>query len=261
MPRCFLARSTDAKTRKWSARSARLIHSLAPLSTYESPSRRAVVASAAASVPAPGSVRPNVASFSPRACGTSQRCFCSSVRPLHQRQRVEPDMDAHDHAEGGVGALQLLAQDAEADVVHASAAPALPDGRAQEPQLAHLLEDVAADLALRVPLADVRLDLGRGEVAHRLLHELVLVRQREVDRHLANRNRHGLDEVVAKAAGRPRRFRWLGVPGRVGRPANELMLTGLSLPVEGPRSPRIGTDFRLEQCIVPARCRRPPPPG
>ena len=46
---------------------------------YESPSRRAVEARLAASVPTPGSVRANVASFSPRAWGISQRCFCSSV--------------------------------------------------------------------------------------------------------------------------------------------------------------------------------------
>ena len=59
--------------------SARLIQILWPLSTYASPSRRAVVARLAASVPTPGSVSPNVASFSPLAWGTSQRCRCSSV--------------------------------------------------------------------------------------------------------------------------------------------------------------------------------------
>ena len=59
--------------------SASEIQILCPLSTYESPSRRAVDSSEPASVPTPGSVRPNVASFSPRAWGTSQRCFCSSV--------------------------------------------------------------------------------------------------------------------------------------------------------------------------------------
>ncbi len=72
-------RSTDANTRKWSAMSARLIQSLVPLRTYESPSRRAVVVMAATSVPASGSVSPNVASFSPRAWGTSQRSCCSAL--------------------------------------------------------------------------------------------------------------------------------------------------------------------------------------
>ena len=119
MPLCFLARSTDAKTRKWSAMSARLIQIFWPLRTYESPSRLAVVARFAASVPTPGSVRPNVASFSPFACGTRKRCFWSSVPHWQQRQRVEADVDAHHHAEGGVGALELLAQDAQADVVEA----------------------------------------------------------------------------------------------------------------------------------------------
>ena len=72
-------RSTDAKTRNWSAMSARLIQIFWPLRTYESPSRRAVDWRLPASVPTPGSVSPNVASFSPFAWGTSQRCFCSSV--------------------------------------------------------------------------------------------------------------------------------------------------------------------------------------
>ena len=78
-PRWPFERSTEAKTRKWSATSARLIQIFWPLSTYESPSRRAVEARLPASVPTPGSVSPNVASFSPFAWGTSQRCFCSSV--------------------------------------------------------------------------------------------------------------------------------------------------------------------------------------
>ena len=69
-PRCFFARSTVAKTRKWSAMSARLIQIFWPLRRYVSPVRRAVVWSAPASVPTPGSVSPNVASFSPRAWGT-----------------------------------------------------------------------------------------------------------------------------------------------------------------------------------------------
>ncbi len=87
IPLCFFSRSTLANTRKWSARSARLIQILCPLRTYESPSRRAVVARLAASVPTPGSVSPNVASFSPFAWGTSQRCRCSSV-PHWSRVRL-----------------------------------------------------------------------------------------------------------------------------------------------------------------------------
>ena len=42
--------------------------------------------------------------------------------PLEERQAVEPDVDALDDAERGVGALELLAQEREADVVHPQAA-------------------------------------------------------------------------------------------------------------------------------------------
>ncbi len=90
IPLWRFARSTDANTRKWSARSAREIQILWPLRTYESPSRRAVVCRAPASVPTPGSVRPKVASFSPFACGTSQRCRCSSVPHCRSVRLLRP---------------------------------------------------------------------------------------------------------------------------------------------------------------------------
>ncbi len=56
-----------------------MIKILLPLSTYSSPSKTAFVCCPAASVPAPGSVKPNAPSFSPFASGTKYFCFCSSV--------------------------------------------------------------------------------------------------------------------------------------------------------------------------------------
>jgi hypothetical protein len=44
-----------------------------------SPSRRAVVRRPPASEPTCGSVRQKAPSISPRASGTSQRCFCASL--------------------------------------------------------------------------------------------------------------------------------------------------------------------------------------
>ena len=101
--------------------------------------------------------------------------------PLHEGQRVQPDVDALDDPEGGVGPLELLADHREADVVHARAAPAGVDGRAEQAELAHAREHLAVDLALLVPLADVRQDLGLGELTDRLLDEAVLVGRAEVD--------------------------------------------------------------------------------
>ena len=104
-------------------------------------------------------------------------------RPLHERQGVERDVDAHDHPKGGIGSLQLFAQDAQAGVVHARTAPALPDGRAQIAQLGHPVEHLAMHFVGPVPALDVGRDLARHEVAHALLHQQVLGGQGEVDGH------------------------------------------------------------------------------
>jgi hypothetical protein len=90
-------------------------------------------------------------------------------------------VDRLDDAERRIGTLQFLAQDREADVVHPPAAVSLGDRRAEEALLPHPLEDLAMDLALLVPLADVRQDLGFGERAGGRLDELVLVGQGEID--------------------------------------------------------------------------------
>ena len=79
------------------------------------------------------------------------------------------------------GTLQHLAQDREADVVHPAAAVRLGDRGTQEPLLGHAVEDLAMDLALFVPLADVGQDLGLGEGTGGGLDELVLVGQGEID--------------------------------------------------------------------------------
>ena len=54
------------------------IRVLAPSSTYPGPSRRAVVAIAATSDPASGSVIANAVITFPSAIGPSHRCFCAS---------------------------------------------------------------------------------------------------------------------------------------------------------------------------------------
>ena len=116
--------------------------------------------------------------------------------PLEEGQRVEADVDALDDTERGVGTFELLAQDPEARVVHPAAAVRLGDRGAEEPELAHLLEQLAVDLALRVPVADERHDLGLGEGPHALLDQPILVGQGEVD-HVADRSR------ASPAEGRP----------------------------------------------------------
>src|SRR5205814_9327182 len=77
--------------------------------------------------------------------------------------------------------FQLLAQDREAQIIHPRAAPAFGDRRSKESLVGHLREDLAVNLALLVPLANVRQDLGLGERASRALDETILVAALEVD--------------------------------------------------------------------------------
>ena len=120
-------------------------------------------------------------------------------------------MDALDHPEGRVGPLQLLAQQREADVVHAQAAVPLRDRRPQEAELAHLREDLAVDLAAGVPLPDVGQDLRLDEGAGGVADEPVLVGQGEVD------HGEGLDSgsgMAPRCYPRPDAGRPVPVPGR-----------------------------------------------
>ena len=62
-----------------SARVPLVIHIFAPLITYSSPLRRAVVRRLATSLPASGSEMPSAAIFSPASAGTRNSFFCSGV--------------------------------------------------------------------------------------------------------------------------------------------------------------------------------------
>jgi hypothetical protein len=118
--------------------------------------------------------------------------------PLKQSERVQPDVDALDDAERGVGPLKLLAQDRERDVVHAGAAIALRDRRAEEALLGHPPEQLAGKAAVLVPAPDVGEDLRLGERANGLLDEAVLVGEREVD-HRADASGRDAGRVVRQA--------------------------------------------------------------
>ena len=101
--------------------------------------------------------------------------------PLQEGQRIQPDVDALDDAERGVGPLELLAQQGEADVVGPGPAVRLGDRRPQKSERAELGEDLGMDLAGGVPVLDVRDDLGLCERMRRLLDQAVLVAEAEVD--------------------------------------------------------------------------------
>ena len=105
--------------------------------------------------------------------------------PLEQRQRVQAGMHREDDAERGVGALHLLAQQREGDVVHAGPAVSLGDRQAQQALGAHLLVERAVVGRRLVELADARQDLALGEGARSALHLALRIGQREVDHRLS----------------------------------------------------------------------------
>ena len=82
-------------------------------------------------------------------------------------------MDGHDHAQVGVHVLELLGDDAEAHVVHARAAVLLGDADPEQVQVGHALQEAALEAVLAVEVVDLRRDLPRRPVAHRLLDVLV----------------------------------------------------------------------------------------
>ena len=125
--------------------------------------------------------------------------------PLEQRQRVQPDMDAHHHPERRVGALQLLAQDRQRDVVHARPAPRLRDRRPQVAQLAHPGEHLRVRLPGLVPGSDPGQDLRGNELADGLANKPVLVGEGQVDHRCAPRQSVGVvADATPKRASDPR---------------------------------------------------------
>ena len=82
-----------AKTVKKSAMPPLVIQIFSPLRIQSLPSRRAVVRTAAASEPAPGSVRQKAAIISPVVSFGSQRAFCASV-PKRSRPRMPMELCA-----------------------------------------------------------------------------------------------------------------------------------------------------------------------
>ena len=102
-------------------------------------------------------------------------------------------MDAHDDPEGRVGPLQLLAQEPEADVVHAAAAVPLGDRARRGNPAAPILRKVGRWTSWRSSqLADVGQDLRLREGARGVPDEDVLRGQLEVDQgaSLLRRDRH-----------------------------------------------------------------------
>ncbi len=107
MPRCRMNEeiplvpfdwSVTAMITRVSAEVPCVMNIFEPFSTQQSPSFTAVVRIAAASLPEPGSVRPQAASVAPFASGTRYFCFCSSVANIAMCAAPRPLCAATDNA-------------------------------------------------------------------------------------------------------------------------------------------------------------------
>ena len=174
-------RSTLAKTRMLSAVSPRLIQIFAAVQDV-------AIAVATRGRRQVGRIR------SDSRLGQPERCELLAARlrhqvalllllvpPLEQRQRIQTGVDREDDPECGVGALHLLAQQGEGDVVHAGPAVLLGDRQAEESLSAHLLVEAAVVLGVGVQLLDAGQDLALGEGARGALHLALRIGQRKVD--------------------------------------------------------------------------------
>ena len=107
---------------------------------------------AATSDPAPGSVSPKQASFSPFACGVSQRCFCSSVPYLSSDSEFSPtctEINVRNAASPRSISSHASASD---DVVEAGSTVFLRNHDAEDPELCHPLDQLEVELVVDVVL-------------------------------------------------------------------------------------------------------------
>ena len=96
--------------------------------------------------------------------------------PLKQRHRVETGVNADDHAQGRVNALQFFADHRQTQVIEARAAVFLRQTHAQKSQFTHPFDDwnhmlggaSVGACAFTIPFLNKRGDFFFGEIAHGL---------------------------------------------------------------------------------------------
>ncbi len=154
-----------------------VMNDLAPLTTHWSPSRVARVRVAPASEPAPGSVSPNAASARPATRSGRKRSFCSWLPIAEDRVDPEADAGAQRDAHRLVDAAELLDGDDQRHEVGVRPAELLGHDEAEQAEVTHLGDELGREVAVTVPLCDVRRDLRFGEVPHHRAEVLVLLAQ------------------------------------------------------------------------------------
>ena len=101
--------------------------------------------------------------------------------PGEQRQAVEPGVHRHDHAQRRVDVFELLAGQAERDVVHPRAAVLRRHGDAEQAELGHLRQDASGRTRCARSSSWIRgATSRRAPLAHRLLEQALFVSEIEV---------------------------------------------------------------------------------
>jgi hypothetical protein len=148
-----------------------------PLITHCPSRSSAVVRAFAASEPAPGSVRPNAASFLPEVRSGSHCCFCAVEEDRHRAERgVRRHRDCHRR----VDPRQLLDGDRVGERVGSGAAVLLRERHAHQTELGQLRYELVREAVLAVELRGDRSDPLLRELANGRPNELVLGREVEV---------------------------------------------------------------------------------
>ena len=128
----WMPSSVCAQTIAMCARLPLVIHILAPLMTQSPPSFFALVFMLAGSEPPCGSVRPKQPMISPAAMPRQVLLLLLFAAVGEDRVHAQRALHRGEAAQAGIAALQLLADQAVADAVHAGAAVFLGNGRAEQ---------------------------------------------------------------------------------------------------------------------------------
>ena len=151
-----------------------------PLTTQLPSRSSAVVRVLPASEPAPGSVRPNAASFAAGGeVGQPPLLLLLGAEEV-DRHRPERRVRRDGDRDGRVDPGQLLDRERVGDGVAAGAAVLLRDRQAHQAELAELGDELVREARLAVELLGHRRDLLPGELAHGVADELLLLREIEV---------------------------------------------------------------------------------
>ncbi len=84
-------------------------------------------------------------------------------------------MHRHDDAQRRVDVLQLLADEAETDVVHPGAAVLLWHRAAEQAEIGHLRQDIAVEPVLAIEVMDPGRDLARPPFTDGLFEQTVFL--------------------------------------------------------------------------------------